>query len=418
MRITQNKGIALKHSSSLEPSKLISVALLKLYEDDDTDIIDMYQQRSGNWLHHYIDNKVTPAANTLQSELRNLTSPRCLTTYLYIAAWSRIQPSHYIVLHRDTTDSPFTVRCRRICNVAKEATKMKDGVLISYTSLDPHVAIALKPTLTRIFGGGSVINDLPDIIASSPELSHELHMSTLTALLFTQKDSITVWGTKGKIVYDLTLATSDPFINPPIFTPVRTAPYATNVSKPKCIIYSNAPAVSGYSSTPQHIVPLVKHATIYRPPITERIFGTMISDTLFSRILPYLAVWNPNTSRAALYGLTLSPDHEPELAIYSDSCMASTVSHMPMVSPTPNSNFYQPNEVLIDILQHHLTTFDLTIADDPLIHKHLRHLRSIMICLGCSKTYNYPEQFSRWGRTLTADEIQKTSLMGTMFNET
>jgi hypothetical protein len=396
------------------PAKLANVALMQLYSPDDSDRLTLYSQYYGNtYLIQCANHAIAPAATHLQSELSKM-APTARILRLYVSGSSN--PTHYIVLRRKTLQDPWTINRRRLC----EATSpLKDGVFIRWPNSDPYAAIMHKPTLTRLFGGGSIAAPLLiDEIASIPELYRELSLSILAASLCIPGDEFSVWTKPGKVVYRVDPHTHNPYLLPLNLTLLRRRPYAQNITKPKCIIWADCPpdAMETAADLPRHIVPQIKGLTPHPFDWDDFQLASLIREPLMARLLPFLGVIAKN--RVTLYGLSYDPiRREPFTAVYQTNRMLKTSKDLPLVMRIANPDKpYVPNSVLISIVKHHLTCEDQMPPSTAFINRFLA-MRFIMHACGYHTIPSYIQAFRDWNDPLDSTQITRVKTYAVYFGE-
>lgn len=400
----------MQSANAKEVSRLMSVALVDLYCPDSPDIrIDTYLKYQTRFLHHIVEAKIAPVNNSLQNELSSF-APRGRCLYLYIAAWAGSTPTHYVVLHRDSTDNLWRVTCRRVLNC--KGTPNKDGILVQFPSRIPQDAAGLRPRLTRIFGGSLHIRTLAQEIAENTDLQWELHLSYLAHSLTSKNPEFSVWLNPGKSIFRATENSieSNPFISQKNFECIRTRAYAKNIHKPRCIIWADCPGDDQlFTEDTRHIVPQIKAAT---PVVFEAhlpAFSGLLDWGLPARLYPYIGIQDYNTRRVTVYGLSYNPERrESFTSIYAENKRLDTCSGIPLAMALPDGT-YMPNYVLLEILKYHMLSQDI---ED---HAHLETLqvrwhgiRRVMASMSSAAyLHQYPIVFANWGFPFSSAEQDK-----------
>jgi hypothetical protein len=405
-------------------SRLASVALLNIYESDDADRrIELYRNHLGTYLHHVVENNVTPAANQLQELLSTMAS-KDKVLYLYISAWAGNEPTHYMVLHKHANDGLWRVSCRRIleCKVGKPPKK--DGILITWLSPYPDVAAGLKPRIKRIFSGSVNIQSLASDVFTKEDLKWEMHLSYLTTALFSSKPEFSVWmRPTGKAVFRVVEDKSEPsntdtrtvYTQPYQFECMRTRPYAKNISRPRCIVWASNDIPEEFFDDGLHIVPQIKGAEQITFDESNKELSSLLDMGLSARLFPYIGV--QEHKRVCVYGLSYNPETtHVETVILADNRLPERCAGIPLILPMPN-NRYLPNYVLLDILLYHLFLFDVDDRDRAEVMRvRWEGLKELMVGLsGVSSTRKYPEVFAKWGVPLNAGQLEKLATYAVRF---
>jgi hypothetical protein len=416
MRMKLGQAIRITEPNSVDPARLISAALIKLYLSNDVDThIDEYRASGATFLHKCVTGLVTAQPNDVQETLTNL-APNNRILHLYIAAWGN-KPSHYVVLHKDTTDNLWKVKCRRICEIPAGAKARKDGVLMHLRNSDPSIAVGLAPSYERIFSGGQSILDLDRQLKTDYELRRELSLSCMVASLFTDRLDFPVWMQPGKSVFQIIEPLPEnPFLEPYNFECIRTRPYASNISKPQCIIWADCPDEDEYMPThiDRHIVPQVKNSAPAR--FEDNFTQGILDELLLTRIVPFVGIYDAATKRVAVYGLSYDPDkQEAFVACYAPNKTMKTASFLPMVTPVAESRFYTPNRLLIDILKHYMFNSDTETIEHPGNLCRWKGIMRVMAVLGYPTIDTYAKAFNDWKVPIDTASLQKLSIYSAIF---
>lgn len=407
-------------------SRLITVALLNVYEEDDPNLrIDSYRKYEGTYLHHVVENKVTPTTNHLQGLLTSY-SPKDKTLYLYISAWAGNDPTHYVVLHKGE-DSLWRVKCRRILETKAGVPPKKDGIHMSFASPFPDQCAGLRPSIRRVFSGSANIQSLALQLPSDPDLMWEMHLSYLTHALFSGKEEFSVWMHPGKAVFRPVRTQPDSpnpwglraFVTPYDYECIRTRPYAQNVHKPRCIVWADCPGDDQlFPEDTHHIVPQVKGAEAVTFDNDLPSFAGLLDWGLNARLYPYIGIHSSDHKSVDIYGLSYDPAKEqPFVAVYATNKQPDKCQGIPMVMELPD-NRYLPNHLLIDILKYHMFLYDIEDRDriETMRARWQGIMRVMAACAGTGRDLrDYPETFGKWGIPMTEDELTKLDTYSVFF---
>jgi len=403
-------------------AQLTTVALLNLYVPEDKRI-DLYHEYDSTYLNHVVERNIAPTATSLQGILNDL-APRDKVLYLYVSAWAGNEPTHYIVLHKDTTTNLWKVTCRRILQCTPGQRPKKDGVLLTWASPHPHIAAGLRPSVRRIFSGSQHIQTLATVLQSNPDLQWEMHMCYLTHLLFSPKMDFSVWmQPTGKAVFraislpNNTEPCNSVYVNPYTFECIRTRPYAKNIAKPRCIIWAEHEIPEEFFEDGLHLVPQVKGTASLVFTEDKATLASILDMGLGSRLFPYIGLHDPATRRVTVYGLSYNPDNRRvETVVLTENRRPDTCANIPLIQPL-SGGLYRPNYPLVDILLYHMFLFDVDDAErSNTMSIRWQGLRTLIRAFsGVSSTKRFPEVFEQWGMPLNEDQLAKLAVYAVRF---
>lgn len=379
----------------------VTLALMRLYlKDPDTD----YNKYIGGTrlLEQCVNRSVLPVINDMQTLLEK-TFPNDRVIHLYLRGWAAPEPSHYLVLHRNSETNLFEVKCNRVCSLAVGAPLKKDGILVEWDSDDPVIAATQRPKVKRLYGGGSGTAQLLIDLTTNIEVQRELSLAIYTHSLYADINEISIWLPRmGKVVIAPGTIPTKLYCDLYPFKIVRTRPYVKTITKPNCIVRvipRKQGALDYALDDIMHIVPSVKNLEPF--DTTDKAFSNFLTTTLETRLLPYIGV---QINKAVnIYGLVYNQeDDECYPALIAENKQPGNCAAMPLVSLHSNesSGHFIPNNILAKIIRYHMTTLAENKKAANLRYKACRRLLGY-----CGYTENFHKVFADWRMPLSNAEL-------------
>jgi len=334
-------------------------------------------------------------------------APRSLKLRVYFKNWALPQASHYAILKRDSKGL-FYLSSNRIMSIPVGAPIQTDGVLVTWPDIDPNIACGEQPAFARITGGGASVETLVNELNTVPELQRELSLGVETAAFLTSGKDFGIRVSPGKVVVRVSKISSEPAVTPHEFTIVRCRPYASNVTKPVCVLWGNvtqqADGLSDAPRLPRYIIPQIKDTEEFRTAIPE--LTRFLTSTLETRLLPYVLVTAPRDRHATCYALCYDYDgHCVYIAQLFRRLIANCIDlpTVHMVESSDGKHRMLPNVSLISYLHRQL--FYGNLGDNKAFEARRNALEMVFKVLGYPSKNFIKLAFKNWHVDLTTEEI-------------
>lgn len=392
----------------------VSIVLIALNFADNSDkvrLFGLYRNKAPAFFRDCASGAVRPCQNRAQETISQLC-PNSRTIHLYICGRKAGEPSHYIILERDTNNGLWRLRTPRVYYIDSRTRMPHSGVKAywsgRYTPL-PEIACGLNLHFSRVMAGGNSIRDLALEVANSYELRRMITHNLLVLDVFSGlKDRlITLRESPGKVQFSMSMpdVPADPLVTPFGFELVSISPYARKVTRPPVIVWANATGEDLLvKQRPRSIQPQVKNAVEFKPKDSEA-FG-LIRELILSRLVPFVGVLKPDGTTDIL-GLSYDPESERSfVAVYARSRRPSAFAGIPQFRYKPERGIWIPNMRAVEVLK------GLLFEESPDTEaQEARHywLRRVFQWQGIGHSDDYPQAFEFWRQPLT--DIQHASLL-------
>jgi len=392
----------------------VLIVLIALYFADNSDKVRLFGQHRNKAPAFFRDcasGDMLPCRNRAQETISQLC-PNSRTIHLYICGRKAGEPSHYIILERDTNNDLWRLRTPRIYYIDSRIRMPHSGVKAywpgKYTML-PDLACGLSLHFSRVLAGGDSIRALPLEVADSYELRRMMtHGASVIDVFGGFKNGlVTLRESPGKVQFAMNTPDvfADPFITPFEFEPVNISPYARKVTRPPVILWANATGEGLLvKQRPRSIQPQVKHAEEFRLK-DDKTFG-LIHDVVLSRLMPFVGVLKPDMT-TDIYGLSYDPDYgRSYVAMYARSRRSSAFATIPQFRLKPERGVWIPNLRAVEVLK------GLLFEESPDTEaQEARHywLRRVFRWHGIGQPDDYPRAFEFWRQPLT--DIEHATLL-------
>jgi hypothetical protein len=399
--------------SRLEQLYVLIVLIVLNFADnsDKVRLFGMYRKKAPAFFRDCASGDVRPCRNQAQETLSQLC-PSSRMIHLYICGRKAGEPSHYIILERDTHNGLWRLRTPRVYYIDSRIRMPHSGVKAywsgRYTPL-PETACGLSLHFSRVLAGGDSIRDLALEVANSYELRRMMtHGAVVTEVFGGFRDRlITLRESPGKVQFAMSTpdVTADPFITPFGFELVSISPYARKVTMPPVILWANATGEGLLvKQRPRSIQPQVKNAVEFKPKDSEA-FG-LIRELILSRLVPFVGVLKPDGT-ADILGLSYDPESwRSFVAVYARSRRSSAFAGIPQFRYKHERGIWIPNMRAVEVLK------GLLFEESPDKEaQEARHywLHRVFQWQGIGHHEDYPRAFEFWRQPLT--DIQHASLL-------
>lgn len=402
-----------RKQSSMEHLYVL-IALIALYFADDSDKVTLFGQHRNKAPAFFRDcasGAIQPCRNRAQETISQLC-PNSATIHLYICGRKAGEPSHYVILERDTRNGLWRLRTPRVYYIDSLIRTPHSGVKTywpgKYTML-PEIACGLRLHFSRVLAGGDSIRALPREIADSYELRRMTTHAVMALDLFGGlKDRIvTLRESPGKVQFAVNVpdAPADPFVTPFDFKVVSVSPYARRVRRPPVILWANATGDGLLvKQRSRSIQPQVKNAEEFISK-DDKAFR-LIQEVILSRLMPFVGVLKLDDT-TDIYGLSYDLDSgRSYVAVYARSRRSSAFASIPQFRLKPERGVWIPNVRAVEVMK------GLLLEESPDMEaQEVRHywLRRVLQWQGIGQPDDYPRAFEFWRQPLT--DIEHASLL-------
>lgn len=407
-------GRAPGRTQSRLEQQYVLIALIALNFADNSDkvrLFGLYRNKAPTFLRDCASGAVPPCRNRAQETISQLC-PNSRTIHLYICGRKAGEPSHYVILERDSHSGLWRLRTPRVYYINSRIRMPHSGVKAywpgKYTML-PEIACGLSLHFSRVLAGGDSVRDLPLEVAESYELRRMMTQAAVVTDIFNGlKDGlVTLRELPGKVQFAIGTpdVSADPFVTPFDFELVSISPYARKVTRPPVIVWANATSEGLLvRQRPRSIQPQVKNAVEFKPKDSEA-FG-LVRELILSRLVPFVGVMKHDGTTDFL-GLSYDPDSGRSfVAMYARSRRSSAFAGIPQFRYKAERGIWIPNVRAVEVLKGLL----FEESPDAEAQEARRYwLQRVFRWQGIGHHEGYPQAFEFWRQPLT--DIQHASLL-------
>jgi hypothetical protein len=392
----------------------VLIALIALYFADNSDrvrLFGLHRNKAPAFFKDCAFGAMLPCRNRAQETIGQLC-PNSRTIHLYICGRKAGEPSHYIILERDSNSGLWRLRTPRVYYIDSRIRMPHSGVKAywsgRYTPL-PEIACGLGLHFSRVLAGGDSIRDLAHEVADSYELRRMMtHGAVVTEVFGGLRDRlITLRESPGKVQFATSMpdVPADPFVTPFGFELVSISPYARKVTRPPVIVWANATGEGLLvRQRPRSIQPQVKGAVDFKTKDSEA-FG-LIRELILSRLVPFVGVLKPDGT-ADILGLSYDPESgQSYVAVYARSRRPSAFAGIPQFRYKQERGIWIPNMRAVEVLKGLL--FEVSPDKEAQEARHY-WLHRVFQWQGIGHIEDYPQAFEFWRQPLT--DVQQATLL-------
>lgn len=389
---------------------LLLTALLCLNSRDGADLIRLYRlwrNRASAFFDACLSGEIAPITNQFQANM-NALMPESRTAHLYLPGWGGAQPAYHASLIKGD-DGLWRLRHRRLRRVP--GVPSRDGVVIGWGdhTPSPDVAISQRPTLTRVLTGGVACKDFGAEAENNFEVRRQLSHSVIVAQLFDalHHNRLVTLHDPGKVVLQVNIGIGDGWTHPHEFTAVAVRPFApARTQKARVTVWATANDAGLYAAqTPRCILPSIKGATEYHGNQQDQTEARLLSELLFSRLLPLAGILRPNQV-VDVYGLHYDADGgRGTIARFAVGLPLQSCKGLPLIRPSEDRTrrVWLPNAPLVSILREAI--YDPSPDTEARLDRWYC-LTRVLRFFGVLDPNSYPDYFARHRLPLPADAEQ------------